>query len=110
MAAPSGHLRTTDARRRARSLTLAGLVIAVLLVLAWPAMVRATTLERLSVEQMAQRATLVVQGDVLSTAVEQTPAGVRTAVRVRVQEPLKGAPAAFTTFYVPGGVLPTARR
>ncbi len=90
MAAPSGHLRTTDARRGARSLTLAGLVIALFLIFTWPAMVRATTLERLSVEQMAQRATLVVQGDVLSTAVEQTPAGVRTAVRVRVQEPLEG--------------------
>lgn len=110
MAALSEHLRATDARRGARPLALAGLVIALFLIFTWPATVRATTLERLSVEQMAQRATLVVQGDVVSTAVEQTPAGVRTAMRVRVRDSLKGAPSAVTTFYVPGGVLPDGRQ
>jgi hypothetical protein len=110
MGALSNHLRATDTAQRAQWLALAGLVIALFLILAWPATVRATTLERLSVEQMARRATLVVQGDVVSTAAEQTPAGVRTVVHVRVLESLKGAPSAVTTCYVPGGVLPDGTR
>ncbi|MEI6451133.1 MAG: DUF1566 domain-containing protein [Actinomycetes bacterium] len=89
-----------------RALAAACLFLALLLVLAWPAPVRATTLQWVSIEQLSRRATTVVEGAVVSTAVEQTPAGVRTAVRIRVKDSLKGVRSAFKTVYVPGGTLP----
>jgi Carboxypeptidase regulatory-like domain/IPT/TIG domain len=89
-----------------RTLAAACMFLALILVSAWPAPARATTLERMSIDQLSRRATMVVEGTVVSTAVEQTPAGVRTAVRVRVHDVLKGVPSTLKTVYVPGGALP----
>jgi len=101
-----GAFAVVSAARSWRALAAACLFLALLLVLAWPAPVRATTLEWMSIEQLSQRAAIIVEGAVVSTAVEQTPAGVRTAVRIKVKDSLKGAPSTFKTAYVPGGTLP----
>ena len=66
----------------------------------------ATTLEPLPVERAASRATVVVVGTVVGTAVESSDSGVRTAVRLWVGESLKGGAAGIITVYVPGGQLP----
>ena len=82
-----------------------GVLIALVLVLSWPAAARATTLEKMTIEQMSQRATTIVEGTVLSTEVEQSSFGVRTAVRISVTDSLKGSGSAVQTVYVPGGTL-----
>jgi len=74
-------------------------------VLSLPAVAGATTLQRMTVEQLARRAVLVVDGTVLSTAVERSASDVRTAVRLQVRTALKGAPGRVATFAVPGGTL-----
>ena len=89
-------------------LVAAALLLSALVTLApaaMPAPARATTLQRLSLEQLSRRAVAVVEGTVVSTAATRTPAGVRTAVRIRVRESLKGIATDFLTVYVPGGTL-----
>ena len=108
--AAGGEAHAASTTRPWRTAALGCLLVAVIVAIAWPAPVRATTLERLSIEQLSRRATMVVEGAVVSTAVEQTPAGVRTAVRIKVRESLKGAPSALMTVYVPGGTLPDGSR
>ena len=77
----------------------------------WPAPARATTLQKMSVEQMSRRATAVVQGTVVATRVLNSVGGVRTAVRLRVGRSLKGrSTEGYLTVYVPGGVLPDGTR
>jgi hypothetical protein len=72
-----------------------------------PKPVLGTTLENVTVPEMAVRATTIVEGKVLSTSVERTSAGViRTAVRIDIAQSLKGSTAAEQTVYVPGGRLP----
>ncbi len=66
----------------------------------------ATMLERMTVEELTQRAVLVVDGTVLGTQVDQSAGDVRTVVRLRVDTALKGAPGDVVTFAVPGGTLP----
>ena len=56
----------------------------------WPAPARATTLQKMSIEQMSRRSTAVAQGTVVATSVHDTVWGVRTAVRLRVGGSLKG--------------------
>ena len=75
-----------------------------------PAAARATTLQPLSVAQLSRHAVAVVQGTVVSTTVQRTPAGVRTDVRLRVARSFKGAHPAAMTVNVPGGVLPDGSR
>ena len=82
------------------------MLLLVFLALVLPAAAQATTLEQMGVGQLARHATLIVEGTVLSTSVEQNAGQVRTAVRLRVAEALKGAPGRVATFYVPGGRLP----
>ena len=84
--------------------------LTLLAAVAVPAPARATTLERLSIEQLSRRAVAVVEGTVVSTSAARTPAGVRTAVRIRVRESLKGVAADFLTVYVPGGTLADGAR
>lgn len=104
-------------RRRERVVVRAGqprvaggaplIVLLVLLALAlMPAAAGATVLERMTVEELAQRATLVVEGTVLSTSVDRSAGDVRTTVRLRVATTLKGSPGDVVTFAVPGGRLP----
>ena len=82
-------------------------LLLLLLALLLPTAASATMLEQMSVEQLARHSTLIVEGTVISTAVDQTADGeVRTAVRLDVRQALKGEPGAVATFYVPGGTLP----
>jgi hypothetical protein len=88
-------------------LAVVGILVLVAVV---PSSARATTLERMDVGQLVERATMVVRGTVVAAAVEDTPGGVRTAVRVRVAESFKGRPSSLTTIYTPGGLLPDGTR
>lgn len=92
--------------RAARSAGGACVFLLLALALLLPAAAQATTLEQMGVGQLARHATLIVEGTVLSTSVEEAGGQVRTAVRLRVAEALKGAPGRIATFYVPGGTLP----
>ena len=76
----------------------------------WPAPARATTLQKMSIEQMSRRSTAVVQGTVVATSVHYSVWGVRTAVPLRVGRSLKGPAESYLTVYVPGGVLPDGTR
>jgi len=105
-----GDVAVVSTARSWRTLAVAGVFLALILAIAWPAPVRATTLERMTIAEMSRRAITVVEGTVVSTAVEQTPAGVRTAVRVRVRDSLKGVRSALRVVYVPGGTLPDGTR
>ncbi len=82
------------------------LILPLLLLLLFPAAAGATVLERMTVEELTQRAVLVVDGTVLNTSVDQSAGDVRTVVRMRVGTALKGAPGEVVAFAVPGGTLP----
>ena len=84
--------------------------LVLLVMVAWPAPARATTLRKMSVEQMSRRSTAVVQGTVVATSVHNSVWGVRTAVRLRVGRSLKGPAESSMTVYVPGGELPDGTR
>ena len=58
------------------------------------------------IERAAQAAATVVVGTVVGTHTEQSADGVRTAVRLWVDQTLKGDSAGVITVYVPGGRLP----
>jgi hypothetical protein len=92
-----------SARCRASVAAVLGLSLA--LVMGAPS-ARATTLERMSVEQMASRGARVVIGTVTGVTYQPSGDSVRTAVVVAVEQSLKGAPAKSVTVYVPGGLLP----
>lgn len=65
----------------------------------------ATTLEKLSVDDMVQRSTAIVRGRALGSATAQRGNVIYTVYRVQVSEVLKGAySAGVTEVYVPGGV------
>ncbi len=89
---------------------LACLCLLLLVMVAWPAVARATTLQKLSIEQMSRRATAALQGTVVATSVHNSVWGVRTAVRLRVGDALKGPAESYLTVFVPGGVLPDGTR
>ena len=93
-----------------RTLATVCVFIAIVLALAWPAPARATMLEKMTIEQMSQRATTIVEGTVLSTEVGRWSGVVRTAVTLEVRDSLKGSASAVQTVYVPGGVLPDGTR
>src|SRR5450756_1805187 len=67
--------------------------LVLLVMVAWPAPARATTLRKMSVEQMSRRSTAVVQGTVVATSVHNSVWGVRTAVRllslIHISEPTR---------------------
>ena len=102
--------RSAGAPARPARLRTTGVVAVLFLLLATalllPAVAGATTLRHMTVEQLARQAVLVVDGTVLSTAVDQTAGDVRTTVTLRVRTALKGAPGTVATFAVPGGTLP----
>jgi len=104
-----GRADASSLGRTAGAFACACLLLLVMVV--WPAPARATTLQKMSVEQMSRRSTAVVQGTVVATSVLNSVGGVRTAVRVRVGRSLKGRSAeSYLTVYVPGGVLPGGTR
>jgi hypothetical protein len=68
-----------------------------------PALVRATTLEKLSVEQMAQRATAIVRGRVEVCSAAFRGPSIHTTCTVRVTERWKGETGATASVSIPGG-------
>jgi len=99
---------TSGQWRPRASLVVAALAVAALLVPPGPA--GATSLERLSIDELSARAATVVEGTVLSTRSESAADGVRTAVDVGVDESLKGRGGPTKTVYVPGGALADGSR
>ncbi len=68
------------------------------------ASVGATTLEKLTVEQMAQKATAVVRARATASGAVQRGSMVYTVYQLRVSEVLKGTlPQGVAEVYVPGG-------
>ncbi|MGJ5818240.1 hypothetical protein [Paludibaculum fermentans] len=67
----------------------------------------ATTLERLTVDQMVEKSTSIVRGKVLSATPVQRGSLIYTIYRVQVAEWIKGSSSTSTTteVYVPGGVI-----
>ncbi|MBC8167060.1 MAG: hypothetical protein H7Y20_14470 [Bryobacteraceae bacterium] len=63
----------------------------------------AATLEKLSVEQMAQQAKVIVRGRVTGCTGEMRGSVIYTRCGVAVTETWKGSPAAKLDFVVPGG-------
>jgi hypothetical protein len=64
-----------------------------------------TTLEKLSLEQMAQQSTEIVRGRMVSSAAEQRNGIIFTRTRFQVLERWKGQTAATVDISVPGGTL-----
>lgn len=68
-----------------------------------PAM--ATTLEKLSVDDMVQKSTAIVRGKALGSATTQRGSVIYTVYRVQVSEVIKGTlSSGVTEVYVPGGI------
>jgi Na+/H+-translocating membrane pyrophosphatase len=68
-----------------------------------PALVLATTLEKLSVEQMAQKATAVVRGRVEGCSAAFRGRSIYTNCTVRISERWKGETGATASVSIPGG-------
>jgi hypothetical protein len=66
----------------------------------------ATTLERLTVDQMVEKSTSIVRGKVLSASPVQRGSLIYTVYRVQVAEWIKGSSTKTTAeVYVPGGLI-----
>jgi hypothetical protein len=65
----------------------------------------AATLEKLSLEQLASKASLIVRGRVEGCSGEAVDRLIFTRCQLRVLETWKGGNGAEVTVYVPGGVL-----
>ena len=66
----------------------------------------ATTLERLSVDEMIQKSTSIVRGRIIDVSMVQRGNLIYTVYRLSIVERLKGVSTASTTdVYVPGGAL-----
>ena len=63
----------------------------------------AATLEKLTVEQMAQQSTMIVRGQVTGCSGETRGAMIYTRCGVAVSETWKGTPRPSVDFLVPGG-------
>ena len=63
----------------------------------------AATLEKLSLDEMSQKSTLIVKGRVLSCGGETRGSVIYTRCQVAVQERWKGQAAEQTSFIIPGG-------
>ena len=63
----------------------------------------AATLEKLSIDEMTQKSTIVVRGRINTCAGEQKGSVIYTRCRVTVTERWKGTAGAQVEFFVPGG-------
>jgi hypothetical protein len=63
----------------------------------------AATLEKLSIDDMTQKSTIVVRGRINSCAGEQMGSVIHTRCRVSVTERWKGTAGSQLDFFVPGG-------
>ncbi len=95
--------------RRITLLTSLTLLLMVVIVAFLATPVHATTLEKLSLDQLAQRASVIVVARTTQTSVESLTADgltgsyLQTRVGAQVLEVLKGSPAATLSITVPGG-------
>jgi len=80
-------------------------LILALALAAWAAPLWCATLERLSLEDMATRSTVIVRGKVGESWVATTDGVIYTHYRIQVSEKLKGAPGNSVEVMVPGGTL-----
>jgi hypothetical protein len=83
--------------------TMRWVVSILTLILCAPAF--SATLEKLSLEQMAQQSTMIVRGQVTSCAGEARGSIIYTRCGVAVSETWKGTPSAKVDFLVPGGTF-----
>lgn len=65
----------------------------------------ATTLEKLTVDQMVEKSTSIVRGKVLGSAAVQRGSLIYTVYRVQVVEWVKGSGGTTAEVYVPGGTV-----
>src|SRR3954465_11780720 len=65
--------------------------------------ITAATLEKLTIEQMTQKATLIVRGRVGGCSGEMQGSIIYTRCSVNVTERWKGQSPSVTTFLIPGG-------
>ncbi len=72
--------------------------------------VHAATLEKLSVEEMSQKSTLVLKGRILSCAGELRGSVIYTRCQIAVHERWKGQSSDRTSFIVPGGTVRDIRQ
>jgi hypothetical protein len=79
------------------------LILTIALVLCTPAF--SATLEKLTIEQMAQQSTTIVRGQVNGCKGEARGSVIFTRCGVVVSETWKGAPSAKVEFVVPGGTF-----
>ena len=79
------------------------LSLALCLGLCWTSALPAATLEKLSVEQMAEKATLIVRGRITGCTGETRGAVIYTRCQMNVSERWKGVAGSHVTFLVPGG-------
>jgi hypothetical protein len=70
-----------------------------------PLLLPAATLEKLSLDEMAQKSTAIVRGRVLGSYTAQRGSIIYTHYRVQVAETWKGAGAAELDVVVPGGAI-----
>ncbi len=68
-------------------------------------LIPAATLEKLSLDEMAQKSTAIVRGRVLSSYAEQRGSIIYTHYRVQVTENWKGAAASELDVVAPGGAV-----
>jgi hypothetical protein len=80
-------------------------VAAALGALALPGTLAATTLEKLTLDEMVAKSTEIVRGKVVGISAASRGAILYTQARVQVVERLKGAPAPTVDVAVPGGTL-----
>ena len=104
----------TSRQRRVTVAAVAVVVAAVLVVgviaAGFPRAASATTLQKLSVGRLARHAVSVVRGRVVAVRSQGSGADVRTVVRLRVAEALKGPARTSITVVVPGGRAPDGSR
>ncbi|BDC51500.1 hypothetical protein F183_A38160 [Bryobacterales bacterium F-183] len=78
--------------------------LATLALCAASAVVQATTLERLTVEQMIEKSSAIVRGRVTGHAGELRNGVIYTRYSVQVEESWKGSASGMVEVFVPGGV------
>jgi len=91
----------TEMQCKMRTMRLAASILALLLC----APVFAATLEKLTVEQMTEQATMIVRGRVTGCAGEAHGRVIYTRCGVAVAETWKGAARTQVDFVIPGGTV-----
>jgi hypothetical protein len=81
-----------------------------LLLIFWMGPLQAATLERLSLDEMIVKSTLIVRGKVEGTSASASGPVIYTTYAIRVSERLKGAAGVTVDVAVPGGTVDGMRQ